>query len=114
MKNKRDFEIFIGSLPTNADERELSEYFASKKVKITNIRVLRSTICVMQTIEVSRSAWVSDYAWTRKACARPWTWTATGSATSPYGSTWRPKNEMVHTYQFDYNLIITIHADCPA
>jgi len=23
MRNKRDWEIFIGSLPTNADEREL-------------------------------------------------------------------------------------------
>ena len=45
MRNKRDFELFIGSLPPNADERELAEYFRKKKVKITNIRVLRSTFC---------------------------------------------------------------------
>lgn len=44
MRNKQDFEIFIGSLPTNADERELMEYFRSRKVRITNLRVLRSTI----------------------------------------------------------------------
>ena len=43
MRNKRDFELFIGSLPSNADERELSEFFRKKKVKITNLRVLRST-----------------------------------------------------------------------
>jgi hypothetical protein len=42
MRNKREFEVFIGSLPTNADEHELAEYFRSKKVKITNIRILRS------------------------------------------------------------------------
>ena len=43
MRNKREFELFIGSLPSNADERELSEFFKKKKVKITNLRVLRST-----------------------------------------------------------------------
>jgi RNA recognition motif-containing protein len=43
MRNKRDFEIFIGSLPTNADERELADLFKQKRVKITNIRILRST-----------------------------------------------------------------------
>ena len=42
MKNKRDYEIFIGSLPTNADEKELSDFFRHKKVKITNLRILRS------------------------------------------------------------------------
>ncbi len=44
MKNKRDFEIFIGSLPTNADERELQDFFRQKKVKVTNLRILRSTL----------------------------------------------------------------------
>lgn len=43
MRNKRDLEIFIGSLPPNCDERELKEYFKSKKVKVANIRILRST-----------------------------------------------------------------------
>lgn len=42
MRNKKDYELFIGSLPPNADERELAEYFRKKKVKITNIRVLRN------------------------------------------------------------------------
>lgn len=42
MRNKRDFEIFIGSLPANADERELADFFKQKKVKITNLRVLRN------------------------------------------------------------------------
>ena len=42
MRNKREFEIFIGSLPPNADERELQEYFNNKKVKVTNIRILKS------------------------------------------------------------------------
>jgi len=42
MRNKREYEVFIGSLPTNADEGELAEYFRNKKVKITNIRILRS------------------------------------------------------------------------
>jgi RNA recognition motif-containing protein len=42
MRNKREFEIFIGSLPTNADERELTDFFKQKKVKITNLRILRS------------------------------------------------------------------------
>lgn len=42
MRNKREFEIFIGSLPNNADERELASFFKSKRVKITNIRVLRN------------------------------------------------------------------------
>ena len=46
MRNKKDFEIFIGSLPTNADGRELASYFRSKRVKITNIRILKS-ICVV-------------------------------------------------------------------
>lgn len=45
MRNKRDFEIFIGSLPANADERELADFFKQKKVKITNLRVLRSKHC---------------------------------------------------------------------
>lgn len=42
MRNKRDLEIFIGSLPPNCDERELKEYFKSKKVKVANIRILRN------------------------------------------------------------------------
>jgi hypothetical protein len=42
MRNKRDFEIFIGSLPPNADEKEIKEYFKSKKIKVANIRLLRS------------------------------------------------------------------------
>lgn len=44
MKNKRDFEIFIGSLPSNADEAELNDFFKHKKVKITNLRILRSNV----------------------------------------------------------------------
>ena len=44
MKNKRDFEVFIGSLPPNAEERELSDFFREKKVKMTNLCILRSTI----------------------------------------------------------------------
>ena len=47
MRNKKDYELFIGSLPPNADERELAEYFRKKKVKITNIRVLRSILCLI-------------------------------------------------------------------
>jgi hypothetical protein len=42
MRNKRDWEVFIGSLPSNADEREIADFFKSKGVKMTNIRVLRS------------------------------------------------------------------------
>lgn len=42
MRNKRDWEIFIGSLPNNADESELTEYFRSKKVRITNVRILKN------------------------------------------------------------------------
>lgn len=42
LRNKRDWEIFIGSLPANADEKELKEYFKSKKIKVTNIRILRN------------------------------------------------------------------------
>ena len=42
MRNKREFELFIGSLPTNADEKELAEFFRSKRIKITNLRILRS------------------------------------------------------------------------
>lgn len=47
MKNKRDWEIFIGSLPNNSDERELEDFFKSRKVKITNVRVLRSNCAFM-------------------------------------------------------------------
>lgn len=43
MKNKRDLEVFIGSLPANADEREVADYFKGKDVKMLNIRILRST-----------------------------------------------------------------------
>lgn len=42
MRNKRDWEIFIGSLPSNSDERELEDYFRSRGVRITNIRILRN------------------------------------------------------------------------
>ena len=42
MRNRKDWEIFIGSLPSNCDERELSMFFKDKKIKITNIRVLRN------------------------------------------------------------------------
>lgn len=42
LRNKRDWEIFIGSLPPNADEKELTEYFKSKKIKVANIRILRN------------------------------------------------------------------------
>ena len=42
MRNKRDWEVFIGSLPGNADETELAEYFRSKRIRITNIRILRN------------------------------------------------------------------------
>lgn len=42
MRNKRDWEIFIGSLPSNSDERELEDYFRSKGIRITNIRILRN------------------------------------------------------------------------
>ena len=55
MRNKRDFEVFIGSLPANADERELNEYFRRKKVKITNLRILRSTFYLMQMIRETQS-----------------------------------------------------------
>ena len=41
LRNKRDWEVFIGSLPANADEKELKEYFKGKKVKVGNIRILR-------------------------------------------------------------------------
>lgn len=41
LRNKRDWEVFVGSLPANADEKELKEYFKSKKVKVANIRILR-------------------------------------------------------------------------
>lgn len=44
MRNKRDWEIFIGSLPSNSDERELEDYFRSRGVRITNIRILRSKL----------------------------------------------------------------------
>ena len=44
MRNKKDYEVFIGSLPPNADERELSDFFRQKKVKITNIRILKGII----------------------------------------------------------------------
>lgn len=56
MRNKRDFEIFIGSLPTNADERQLEDFFKQKKVKITNLRVLRSNSCLIQMIKENPSA----------------------------------------------------------
>lgn len=42
MRNKRDWEIFIGSLPSNADERELEDFFRSKKIRIANIRIPRN------------------------------------------------------------------------
>lgn len=42
MRNKRDWEMFIGSLPSNADERELEDFLRSKGVRVTNVRVLRS------------------------------------------------------------------------
>lgn len=42
LRNKRDWEIFIGSLPANSDERELKDYFRTKGIKVANIRLLRS------------------------------------------------------------------------
>ena len=42
LRNKSKWEVFIGSLPANADERELKEYFKNKKVKVGNIRILKS------------------------------------------------------------------------
>lgn len=42
MRNKREWEIFIGSLPSNCDERELAQYFKERKVQITNIRILKN------------------------------------------------------------------------
>lgn len=44
MRNKRDLEIFIGSLPSNADERELEDFFRSRNIRITNIRIPRSKL----------------------------------------------------------------------
>lgn len=34
--------MFIGSLPSNADERELEDFLRSKGVRVTNVRVLRN------------------------------------------------------------------------
>ena len=59
--------MFIGSLPPNADERELADYFKQKKVKITNLRILRSTFDFMQMIRENPNAWLSAFASTRTA-----------------------------------------------
>ena len=42
MKNKKEWKVFIGSLPPNADEREIEEFLRTKKVRIANVRVLRN------------------------------------------------------------------------
>ena len=47
MRNKKEWEIFIGSLPSNADERELLDFFKSKKIRMTNVRVLRSNFSII-------------------------------------------------------------------
>lgn len=47
MRNKKEWEIFIGSLPNNTDERELDDFFKEKGVRIANIRLLRSTYILM-------------------------------------------------------------------
>jgi hypothetical protein len=40
-KRRRDLEIFVGGLPYNADENEITEFFRSKKVTTVGTRVLR-------------------------------------------------------------------------
>lgn len=43
-KRKRDLEVFVGGLPYNADENEVTEFFRSKKVTTCATRILRCNI----------------------------------------------------------------------
>jgi hypothetical protein len=93
MRNKRDYEVFIGCLPSNADERELGDFFKNKKVKITNLRILRSTPSPMQTTKASPSASASASASTTPASNAPSNWTARSWGRRVSVSTWPPRSE---------------------
>jgi len=42
LKRRRELEIFVGGLPYNADENEITEFFRSKKVTTVSTRTLKS------------------------------------------------------------------------
>jgi hypothetical protein len=43
-KRRRELEIFVGGLPYNADDNEITEFFRSKKVTTVSTRTLKCTI----------------------------------------------------------------------
>ena len=105
MKNKRDFQVFIGSLPPNAQERELSDFFNEKKVKITNLRILRSTFWFIQMIRENRNVQDLAYASIDRASGEPWIWMGADLVLKVCASTWPQGNDIN-----DYVLFaITMH-----